>query len=598
MDEYSDTKMAGYSSGRGYPIAGGGFPGAGGGSPGMVAGGPGAIAGMTGGVSDNSGSSSGAHASNGYPGGVMTQFGNQQFSVDHGDFSRRILLIQLLLTSPRRDSIDKNEIGELLATSLLKRYPQGFLPAPPTENSNVSVYDLIETGFRSGVRYRKRPAAKQSPSGVTSTESVSLEVARFLDTASSVVWNYLPNDRRMQIHQTRVAELQAAQAAGVNSQKLYDGKSFESWLQVVATERSPERLVEAVQALTLLGKDTRSAEAASAIIRSIAPFAPSSGVGKNAESRLFTTINDRLLEFDEELLASIFMNFISTGNSNQRQFILTLHKPRVEGWFFREGYAQQDEFRKALLAASHDESENVRAAAMRILTPLLMKDHASLGRDELEETQNHSISLLDGEWTKFPAAVCLSQLAPHSPGLSNILLADIAEYGKSRRYRTTSQIDAYWTLRRVLLTVPKSAHQVADKLAGLITEIDHRSPVHQIKSTEKFFSHATLLIELLVSLNDQSVERTTEIAGIINNFAKSSAMLPKESESFSIRSSLSSDDAPKYTPVLTDNYEFPTSIATKLQLGTRKLTREAHAAAAKLALEQLEKSSPSDNADE
>ena len=48
---------------------------------------------------------------------------------------------------------------------------------------------------------------------------------------------------------------------------VYDGKSYYAWLQVMETERSPTRLLEAVNAIALLAPETHSEQAASSLLR-------------------------------------------------------------------------------------------------------------------------------------------------------------------------------------------------------------------------------------------------------------------------------------------------------------------------------------------
>ncbi|MFT4560161.1 MAG: hypothetical protein ACI92S_005558 [Planctomycetaceae bacterium] len=586
MDEYSDAEMAAYPSG-------GGYPGAGGGSPGMEAGERSGMPGTAGGMSDYPGGSSGKYDSGGHPGGVMTQLGNQQFSMDHGGFSRRVLLIRLLLTSPPKDPEVKSEIGELLATSLLKRYPRGFLPSPPTENSNVSVYDLIETEFRSGVRYRKRPTVKKASSELSSTEPMSLEVARFLDTASSVVWNYLPDDRRMQIHKTRVAELQAAETAGANPQQLYDGKSFEAWLQVVSTERSPERLVEAVQALTVLGKDGRDAEVARAILTCLAPFKCNSVNKNDLDFELTTAARSGLFELDEKILVRSIADTITQGNSNQRRFLFKLNSTWLRSWLAPDGPLKKPEFVSVFLAATRDDDAEIRQLATTYLAPLLLAEGVRLDDSEQQKVKDRLIELLSDETVRVPAAVCISKLAPLTEGLPEILVDEINRLGSKRLPDTTYRLcDVHWALR-TLMKNPKLQNELNGQLAKLLDKLDQSRNqwlYHSIHQNMHFTS-ISLLIETLLEYpkNSDTEAQSFSIslrkhAGPKDATADIDALAPAEANPTNIIGK-------SYSPILNDDYVYPLPISSFSHLGHTTVALDVNAAAAKWALEQIEKNS-------
>ncbi|MGZ0174779.1 MAG: hypothetical protein ACKVHE_35215, partial [Planctomycetales bacterium] len=472
-----------------------------------------------------------------------------------------------------------------------------FLPSPPTENSNVSVYDLIETEFRSGVRYRKRPTMKKASSELSSTEPMSLEVARFLDTASSVVWNYLPDDRRMQIHKTRVAELQAAQHAATKPNQLYDGRPFAEWLSVVNTERSPERLAEAVNAIAILGKGGRDSEAAFAIFKCISHF--SGRQLSNAEvANLLATCDKRLFELDDHELASVILEIIHGGTSNQRWHILTRLRNQVESWHTSRGFFELRELFDALMMATDDPSEFVRSNAAHLLVPVILGERQGLDATQLSSARTRMVKLLGDEQSKTKAAVCLSILAPQTDKLPEILLAEIDRLTVRRVWTTSREIDAHWALRHVLINDSQSVDQVIETLSNLVDKSEHRETVQFSAESSQFLTHHSLILELLVEAQSRS---KTDASKLIRRIEESKerldAVLIKFNKEFS-EAEKSEAGLTTYSPVLIDEYQSPFLRTHRKHEFQQLLTQQADATASKWALEQLEKSSTPEKADE
>lgn len=605
MEDYSDEGLAGYA-----PSGGGGYPGMTGGVPGMPA--P---------SSGYPGAAPGSFSPGKYPAGAMIWHNNQGYSADFGEFSRRLLMIRLLLEAPPEDSDVRNEIGEQLAATLLKRYPQGFLPAPHDENQNVNVYDLIEAEFQSGVRFRKRPQTKKK---------VDLETARFIDAASSVVWNYLPDDRRMQLHQNRVAELQAAQTAATKPKQLYDGRPFEEWLAIVNTERSPERLSEAVTALTILGKNGRDTEAAYALLKCLAPFSINSSGQKTPEGRLVSTIDHRFWQLARQAIATVTTDLTENGNSSQRKFLLVHNSGGIKSWLEPGGVLATPQFAKALLEATKDDDSEVRWQASAFLIPMLLTGEVKLESETLVQATERLKSLLTDPRAKTPAAICLSQLAPETPGLADVLLAEIEQLvaindnGKfysdySRDNHDSLHFpDAYWALRMLIVHDRATQQELTPLLLKLLETRRAGSPGRIFEVDYYRFDHRTLIAELLVSGAAPTDESKSTIQAALETIVKvetqwadrragNRKVAPAPLGAAPPTSESATDASPAkttvYTPILTDDYRFPLPSALRYPSNPAWDDRERnqHAdelRAAKWALQQLEKSSPPEKADE
>lgn len=595
----SESQNADVQAANGLGI-GGGYPGMGGsGYPGMI--GAGAYEGdaMAADYSDF-----------GYGEGMSSEppipFKGSLYIADHGEFSRRLLMTRLLLECPPEDGTVKNELGEQLAATLLKAYPQGFLPAPPTENNNVSVYDLIETEFRSGVRFRKQPTKSDE----------DLETARFIDAASAVVWKFLPDDRRMQLHQNRVAELQAAQIAATRPSQLYDGRPFEEWLTVVNTERSPQRLAEAVTALTILGKNGRDTEAAKAILKCLAPFSADLRGQKTPEGQLVSTIDDRFWQLDRKATAPVAADLIEKGNSSQRKFLLVHNRRHIINWIEPGGLLAEPRFVEPLLEATQDDDSEVRWQASAFLIPMLLTGEVKLESETVDQATEHLKSLLTDPRAKTPAAICLAQLAPETPGLTEILLAEIDQfvasndngpiYAKvSRDNHDSLQFsDAYWALRKLIVHKQTTSEELMTRLLDLL-EIRRQGEPGRIFEVDYYrFDHRTLVAELLVAGTPRTQVDKSTIRDAFTRLANSAAQLPNgQASNGEFAENNTQSNLPAYTPVLTDSYSFPLPEALRYPRSSAWEERVSHQRAdefraAKWALEQLEKNSQRENADE
>ena len=539
----------------------------------------------------------------------LIPFKGSLYSADHGEFSRRLLMIRLLLECPPDDEKAKNEIGEQLAASLLKAYPQGFLPAPPTENSNVSVYDLVETEFRSSVRFQKRPTKGDE----------DLETARFVDAASGVVWNYLPDNRRNQIHQAYLQHQHYLQNVAQNDSQplrhLYDGRPFEEWLVVVNTERSPDRLAEAVTALTILGRNGRDAEAAKAILKCLAPFSADSRSQKMPEGKLVSTIDHRFWQLDKKKTAPVAADLIENGNSSQRKFLLVHNRRHIQNWIEPDGLLAGPQFVKTLLEATQDDDSEVRWQASAFLIPMLLTGEVKLKSETLDQATERLKSLLTDPRAKTPAAICLSQLAPETPGLTDVLLAEIEElvatkdngsvYIKVSRdnHDSLQFYDAYWALRNLIVRNQTMPEGLITRLQELL-EIRRQGEPGRIFEVDYYqFDHRTLVAELLVAGASRTKVNRTTIRDAFTRLANSGAQLPNRPNSNGeLAENTSKPNLAAYTPVLTDNYQFPLPSTLRYPHSSAWEERVSHQRndafrAARWAMEQLEKSSPSENAD-
>ncbi len=391
---------------------------------------------------------------------------------------------------------------------------------------------------------------------------------------------------------------------------VYSGKTLDDWQTVVLTERNPANLVEAVQALTILGKGGRDAEAGTAILSCLAPFSPDSRLRKTPEGQLVDTIQDRFWQLDRAALTPVLVETIQLGNSNQREFILVLNKSRLEKLFEPGGSLLTPQMVHVLVEATNDADPDVRRAATAFLTPLLLGNAVSLPDAELASVTSRLKELLGDEQANLAAAVCLSQLAPETEGLSKILLSGVKEFMANETDRTLQLTDSYWALRKLVVHDQSMQEQLTQPLLELLRKPRHKPPAHVYQIDYYNFDHQSLVAELLVAGERRSDATTHTIRGVLVDLygtaARSNrARNPAGGDFGGTQKPAPPEDPMKpdaalYTPVLTDDYSFllPPELRRQKAPGEFQADAEVTAAAAAWALKQLELARDSKPVDE
>ena len=109
----------------------------------------------------------------------------------------------------------------------------------------------------------------------------------------------------------------------LKSRLVYDGKSFHDWLTVMETERNPERLTEAVQAISVLAPEAGSEEAARALLRVMRAFGANT-IRSDARGKLVDQSVQTLLRLEPTSVTKAVASEIERGNFNSRQFLSLL----------------------------------------------------------------------------------------------------------------------------------------------------------------------------------------------------------------------------------------------------------------------------------
>tara|TARA_R110002072_G_scaffold155657_2_gene306062 strand:+ start:108104 stop:112846 length:4743 start_codon:yes stop_codon:yes gene_type:complete len=384
------------------------------------------------------------------------------------------------------------------------------------------------------------------------------------------------------------------------SEPVYSGKTFEDWKRVVDTERNPADLVEAVQALTILGKDRRDSEAATAVLNCLAPFSPDSRLRKTPEGKLIDTIQDRFWQLDRAALTAVLVETIQLGNSNQRRFILVLNESRLKKMVEPDGPLLTSHMVNVLVEATGDADPDTRRAATVFLTPLLLGNTVSLPDAELGRVTSRLKELLGDEKANLAAAVCLSQLAPETEGLPKILLSGIEEFLANETDRTLQLTDSYWALRKLIVQDQSVQEKLTPQLLELLKKQRTKPSAHVFSIDYCNFDHECLIAEVLVAGKRRSDTESKQIqVALLEVFSTATRLARPASareefgagafQKLELTENSPKTDTTAYTPVLTDDYRLPLPPEFRRQRAPdgRQADAAVTAAAAAWALEQL-----------
>ncbi len=111
-----------------------------------------------------------------------------------------------------------------------------------------------------------------------------------------------------------------ASSEELKSRLVYDGKSYNDWLAVMDTERSPTRLIDAVTAISVLAPEAGSEEAARALLRIMRAFG-STIMDDSPQGKLVQQTQNTLLRMDPSGVAKAIASEIQQGNNRSREFL-------------------------------------------------------------------------------------------------------------------------------------------------------------------------------------------------------------------------------------------------------------------------------------
>jgi hypothetical protein len=218
---------------------------------------------------------------------------------------------------------------------------------------------------------------------------------------------------------------------GLKDRLVYDSKSYNQWMRILATERNPDQLVDAVKAITVLAPEAGGEDAAAALLRIMRAYPTRSrGMGQEMPGgKLGNQILVSLFSMEPNAVAKSIQQEISLGNANSRQFISLL----VSSYFRADADPTTARLMTALkqlapevvaelLKLSEVKDQNVSRWAVNLAADLT--EGLKLDMDQFPQLGSLLTKELDSKNQETVANVAgaLSHVAPETEGLAEVLL--------------------------------------------------------------------------------------------------------------------------------------------------------------------------------
>ena len=150
-----------------------------------------------------------------------------------------------------------------------------------------------------------------------------------------------------------------------DNQPRYDGKSFDEWLAILDTERSPARLADAIEALRLLGRDTHAQQIAERVLKTsrVVDFDPITidftvGGGNNNRPSIYNEVHKLFRNLPAAVVQRACANELKNGTPRSRKFLVNnAHLMRIE-------LPVAEELLTAMLEVCRDKDPAIRTLAV------------------------------------------------------------------------------------------------------------------------------------------------------------------------------------------------------------------------------------------
>ncbi len=259
----------------------------------------------------------------------------------------------------------------------------------------------------------------------------------------------------------------STEMGGGKPRLVYDGRRYSEWLRVLETERKPERLIDALTAVKVLGHEDGSEEAARAVLQAMRAFG-STSYDSSPEGKLIENAYQTLGRMHPPAVAKALVSEIRDGNDRSRDFLTlflgTIVRHTASGDTTRIRVSERwagalkevaSEVMPLLVSMSRGSDASVRHWSYTFGSR-----YASAVDLQAEEAEDFANRLLEAlrdtdRGTVLVAAQSLSNLLPETEGLAEILASFIEDSDTMR------QITAIQTLGvlgpRAAPAVPKLA---------------------------------------------------------------------------------------------------------------------------------------------
>jgi HEAT repeat protein len=226
---------------------------------------------------------------------------------------------------------------------------------------------------------------------------------------------------------------------------VYDSRTYSQWLKVLETERKPERLIDALTAVKVLGPEAGSEEAARAVLHVMRAFG-STSVDSSPEGKLIENAYQTLGRMHPPAVAKALVSEIREGNDRSRDFMKlflgTIVRPMAYGettrWRATERWAGPlmevaPEVVPLIISMSRGSDAGVRQWSLGFGARF-----AGAVGIEAAEAENLCDRLFEAlrdadRGTVLIAAKSLSDLLPNTEGLAEILASFIGDSDTMRK---------------------------------------------------------------------------------------------------------------------------------------------------------------------
>lgn len=239
-----------------------------------------------------------------------------------------------------------------------------------------------------------------------------------------------------------------------NNQPHYDGKSFDEWLAVLDTERSPARLTDAIEALRLLGRDTHAELIVERVLKAMRTT-DFEGVTFGGNQR---SIYSELAKLLQSVPAAVAQrgcaHELKNGTTRSRKFLVN----NVN--LFNSEEPLMDELLMAMLETCRDQDVQIRLTAVNNLywmrfdsgKPKLIESRTAQLREALKDKVNE---------IAISAAQQLRDVEAESPAVAQALARIVAKPDHSNQRMVA--------LNQLAVMGPRAV-SVAPQLAAVLLE--------------------------------------------------------------------------------------------------------------------------------
>ena len=234
----------------------------------------------------------------------------------------------------------------------------------------------------------------------------------------------VPSDLGSDAELTKAMELYRSLASGPK----YDGKTFNAWMAELDHERNPERLTQAVKALSTLNDETKAKRVVGALFAIMRRFG-SKSYGSDAKGKLVEATHEAFWnDLPADMVAEAALQEITVGTRKSREFLNWIFTPYGQTQFYgstspliQAVNKRVRAFGEQLLEVAAGDSDDERVWAFEQIDMLHRRSPEPI--DQIPTLQDQLLEQLRSGDNRMVITVAptLIRSAPDSPGLVDAL---------------------------------------------------------------------------------------------------------------------------------------------------------------------------------